>query len=329
MNFEKLLQMVRTNFFLAAFLAVLLWPVAADATVWRAVNCASGGNIQSRMNAAVTAAAQGEAVIINLVSDCQQDVTIIGNDVTLRTKPGRSNARIKGTVTVDGAQRFLIESLRLSGKSYGIDVKNSASGTITDIRADGNERSGIRASLGANVTITDSKIDNNGRKFPAQDAGIEVLDSANVLSSRNLIEKNAFAAVTVTSNGIFRNGQRLDPDDKQTSKDRDIYAQLGCQDGAKPGCGRDTGAVIYVDIKGLVELHNARVTGRLQVSGLSNLEMTASRMFGDVTGEGNSGISISTTVTGQGQLSCGNNAFSYGDQIYSCGSKFNGQGNIP
>ncbi|HMB78340.1 MAG TPA: right-handed parallel beta-helix repeat-containing protein [Kiloniellaceae bacterium] len=307
---------------LSSLLAGLLWSSPAEATVWRTVNCTNGGNIQSRMNSAVAAASTGEAVIVNVIGECRQDVTVTGDNVTLRTKPGNPRAEIKGTVTIDAATRFSISNLKLTGSSYGIEVTNGATGAIDDIRATGNERSGIRASLGASVTVTDSKIDNNGRNLPARDAGIEVLDSATVLSTGNLIEKNAFAAVSVSSHAVFRNGLRDDPDDDQKDKDRDTYIQRGCQDGASPGCGLAGGAVVALDIDGLAELRNARTTGTLRVDGVSKLEMSTGRLFGDVFGDGHSGISISTTVTGEGNLSCANNAFSYGAVVYNCGSNF-------
>jgi hypothetical protein len=98
--------------------------------------------------------------------------------------------------------------------------------------------------------------------------------------------------------------------------------QLGCQDGASPGCGSADDAAIFLDIAGLAEIHNARTTGNVMFRGTSSLVMTTGRMFGDVRGAGNAGASISRTVTGEGRLSCSSNAFSFGDDTYNCGSLF-------
>ena len=220
------------------------------------------------------------------------------------------------------AARFLITNLLITGSSYGVEVTDGASGTIDDVRISENERSGIRAALGASLTVTDSRIDKNGRDFPAGDAGIEVLDGATLLSTANLIEKNAFSAVSVTSHAVFRNGLRDDPDDERDNRDRDTYLQLGCLDGESSGCGTQDGAAISVDIGGLVELRNARTTGTVKVAGVSTLEVSGSRIFGNVNAEGNSGSSIGTTATGEGRLLCASNAFSYGTAVYRCGNSF-------
>jgi hypothetical protein len=45
----------------------------------RKVDCQASDSIQDRMDKAVASADQGEAVIINLATDCRQDVVITGN----------------------------------------------------------------------------------------------------------------------------------------------------------------------------------------------------------------------------------------------------------
>lgn len=198
-------------------------------------------SIQDRMDKAVASADQGEAVIINLATDCRQDVVITGNDVTIRTSPSVSRVRLKGTITV--------------------------------------------------------------------------------FSERNIITGNAFAAVSVSSLGVFQNSQAV-PGGDPKAKDRDVYTQRGCAQGNGPGCGGGGTAVISVSTRGLVELHNAFVTGIVLVRGVSNLEMDTSIMFGEVQGFDRSGFNIKLSVSGDGRLVCNSDAFAYGVASYFCGEQF-------
>ena len=317
------LKLIAASLFFTPILTILLWSMPAEATRGRTVDCSAGDSIQQRMDAAVLSADQGEDVIINLASDCREDITVVGNDVTIRTRPGVSRARLKGTITIDGAKRFTITNLRITGSSYGIVATNGASGDITDIRAEDNERSGILVEKGASVTLTDSKLDGNGRKLPVRDAGLEVRENATVVSRGNLIEANSFAAVLVTSDGVFRNGRRdLDDDDDQPDREEDTYIQRGCSKGSSPGCGVSGATVVYIDTKALGELRNASVTGQFVVAGLSNVEMFTSRMFGNISGFDRSGLNIDLSVFGSGRLLCSSDAFSYGAQPYRCGNFF-------
>ena len=159
------LKLAAVGLLFTPLVALTAWSLPAEATRGRTVDCAAGDSIQQRMDAAVASADQGEAVIINLASDCRQDVIVTGDNVTIRTSPKISRARLRGTITFDGAQRFAVDNLRVSGASYGILARNSASGEISDVRVDGNERSGILVTAGANVTVTDSRIDNKRSRF--------------------------------------------------------------------------------------------------------------------------------------------------------------------
>ena len=144
-----------------------------------------------------------------------------------------------------------------------------------------------------------------------------------MVSLGNRIEANSFAAVTVSSNAIFRNGRRdLDEDDDQPSREEDTLVQRGCLEGASPGCGAPGTAVVSVDVKGLGELRNASVTGQVLVTGVSNFEMSTSRMFGTINGFESSGLNIDLSVFGDGRLVCSSAAFSYGLQPYRCGATF-------
>jgi len=307
--------------FIAPLLAVILWSPPAEAVRGRTIDCQAGDSIQNRMDKAVASADQGEAVIINLATDCKQDVVITGNDVTFRTSPSVSRVRLKGTITANAAQRFVITNLRISGSSNGVVATNGATGQITDVRVDGNERTGIVVTQGSIVEITDSKIQENGRKEPFFESGLEVSNGATVFSERNLIFGNAFAAVSVSSLGVFRNGRDL-ADKDPSDKDRDVYRQRGCGQGSSPGCGADATAVFSISTRGLAELRNAFVTGSVLVRGISSLEMDTSAMFGDVQGFDRSGLNINLSVFGDGQLLCSSNAFSYGVASYTCGKKF-------
>ena len=129
------------------------------------------------------------------------------------------------------------------------------------------------------------------------------------------------AAMSVSSLGVFQNGKAV-PDGDPKAKDRDIYTQRGCTQGGGPGCGGDDSAVISVSTRGLVELHNAFVTGIVLVRGVSNLEMDSSIMFGDVQSFDRSGSDIRLSVSGDGRLVCNVDAFAYGVASYSCGKQF-------
>ena len=144
------------------------------------VNChAPGSSIQRT----VDAAALGRPITVLVRGTCVEDVNVRRDDVSLVAHS--LGGAVEGTINVIGAQRFLVDGLRVSGSGDGITALDNASATIRNAMVEHNSGSGVSAIRNALVILHDNVI----RKNDAY--GLLVTDGANAqVRGGNTIESD-------------------------------------------------------------------------------------------------------------------------------------------
>jgi len=160
---------------------------------------------------------EDKALVVVVQGTCTENITITRDDVTLVADPG--GATVNGTITIQGARRVVIKSLRVTGSGAGVVGTDNAAFTVEDSVLDRNGTDGIVVANGAQATITGNTITNNGQAaLPDSGRGIYVNNSASAEITKNTIEDNRSDGIGVFNNAyanvrenlIQRNG-RPDP----------------------------------------------------------------------------------------------------------------------
>jgi len=275
----------------------------------KTVNCfQDNASVQSEIDKVKV----GRDTTIFIVGFCDESVTITKDGITLSgNKDGRDMIGGSGTLTevkVKGAQRVRVEYLEITGAGYGVLVEEGASVDIVKNNIhDNTGGDGVGVFNEGFARVEFNIITGNGRATLFE-AGIELGSGSTVRSRGNMINNNAYAAVGVYSNSLFRSGLFPGP---PVPADLDIILQKGCAQGqlAVSSCG-DAGTLAFECWRhATCDIRNTDVTGDNVIFGLSILDGRTSIINGDIDASGGSQIHLRDTVTGSGTVSCVSNAF--------------------
>ncbi len=140
------------------------------------VDCTVGSISDSLNNAPVAG-----RLIITVEGTCVENVTITRDDVTLEGGSGV----VDGQITIDGAQRVVIDGLTVTGVGAGIKAQGNAYVTVqNNSTIEDNAGSGIVVTQGAFALIDGNTISLNG------ECEIVATDSGNVRMLNNTIESD-------------------------------------------------------------------------------------------------------------------------------------------
>ena len=249
----------------------------------------------------------GRDETIYIVGFCNESVAIARDGVTLSgNKSG--NGTIGGglaKVTVTGAQRVVIEYLKLTGPGYGVLVQEGASANIRNNNIHDNEADGVGVFNLAFARVEFNSITGNGR-LEYEEAGIQGGPSATIRSRGNFVAENGFAAVGMYNNGYFRSGAS-GPDD------RDVFVQKGCSQGQTFEECRETfvdGTLAIECFRGVsCDFRNTEVVGFMSIGGLSNFSARETSLNGPVVGDSGANLELRSSVSGSGDVYCFGEAF--------------------
>jgi hypothetical protein len=228
--------------------ALVLASGAAQAEKIVDVNCDDGDTVSSVLDKFENK--KFKAITIRIKGTCNENPTVVLDDLTLKPNPSVLNATINGTLTFDGAGRFHVEDLIVTGPGVGIDVLNGASGSIYRSTISDNEGSGINFANAVFVNIEDSNIEDNGLGLEAnRGTGLEVGLGSVVRSRNNMISGNNFAAIEAFQHGTI------------SSRSDEISAHA-----TNPGAWAGEATR-----NSFVEIRESEVTGKLVVQGQSYL----------------------------------------------------------
>lgn len=182
--------------FRAAIPLTILGLLATGSANAAMVDCSAGETVATALN--------GNGKTINIKGVCSNEpdalVTITKDDVTLAGIT--PDATIEGTVSIEGANRAVIENLTVTAPGDGIYVSEGGSATIRNSVITGNEGLGIWVGNGAYAMIEFNEITGNGED------GIAVTRGGTVRSRENMIAGHSFAGVEVTQHGAFASQPR-------------------------------------------------------------------------------------------------------------------------
>jgi hypothetical protein len=243
----------------------------------------------------------GRDTTIFIVGYCDERVSIVKDGITLSGNKDGSGVIGGGLteVTVTGAQRVQIEYLNITGSGYGVLVEEGASVMIQHNEIHNNIAAGVAAFNQVFVRLEFNDITGNGR-VEEFEAGIDGSGGVTIRSKGNYIADNAYAAVEIGNMSFFRSGVSGGSPD-----DRDTFLQKGCSGGEPAGtCGHSGSFAVDCFKNGLCDFRNTDVTGRIEISGLSNFEVRNSTINGNIDGSGGSRLRLRNTVS-SGLVSCG------------------------
>ena len=130
---------------------------------------------------ALAEARPGGRLIITVEGTCVENVTITQDDVTVQGGSGV----VEGQITIDGAQRVVIDDLTVTGDGAGIKAQGNAYVTVqNNSTIEDNAGSGIVVTQGAFALIDGNTIRLNG------ECEIVATDSGNVRMLNNTIESD-------------------------------------------------------------------------------------------------------------------------------------------
>ena len=264
----------------------------------KTVNCyESDASIQDEVDNAKA----GRDTTIFIVGFCDESVSIVKGGITLSGDKDGSNTIGGGLaeVKVTGAQRVQIEYLELTGPGYGVLVEEDSSVTIRHNNIHNNMASGVGAFNQVFVRIEFNTITHNGLR-DEDESGIDGSGGVTIRSRGNYIAENNYAAVTSGNMSFFRSESSGGiPDDRET------FLQKGCSGGELAGtCGEPGTLAVDCFKNGLCDFRNTDVTGGIEVSSMSNLEVRNSIINGNIEGYGGSRLALRNTVN-SGNVSCG------------------------
>jgi len=207
---EKRAGRVKSTLLAACAVAGLGLPGANALAQAVVVNC-PGDSIQAVLNLAPPAI-KGGTMTIN--GTCTEDVLVTLDNATFA---GGAAAVIRGTITIDGARRVVLQNLSVTGSGNGVVVTGNGTATVRDSIIGRNNDNGIVVTDGAQADILNNQIVQNGQNAsdPDQGEGISVYDGGNAQVVGNSINDNLSfgvdvyngAVVRLESNTIMRNGR--------------------------------------------------------------------------------------------------------------------------
>jgi len=187
---------MKTRIFFSCLLATLLVWAVCEAQAQVTVNCSSGQTITQ----ALQSAPLGQPMTIMVSGQCDENVVIDRNDVTLKKDPSGGSVKgpdqTKATITV-AAARTVIDGLTVTGGRSGITVLGSA--TLQNCIVQNAGKSGIVFYHGGQGTVDKCRVQNNASYGIAIEGG-----SATVTNSR--ISANTDAGIVVSLSGSARIG---------------------------------------------------------------------------------------------------------------------------
>ncbi len=259
----------------------------------------------------------GRDTIIFIKGFCDESVSIVKDGITLSGNKHGLDTIGGGLseVKVSGAQRVQIEYLELTGPGYGVLVEEGASVTIRHNNIHNNMADGVGAFNHVFVRVEFNDITGNGR-VEKYESGIDGSGGATIRSKGNNIAGNAYAAIVIGNMSFFRSGVSGGIPD-----DRDTFLQKGCSGGELAGtCGNPESLAVDCFKNGLCDFRNTDVTGRIEISGMSNFDVRPSTIInGNIDGYGGSRLALRNTVN-SGLVTCGDATIAlYGNP---CGDEF-------
>jgi hypothetical protein len=205
---------------------------------------------------ALAGAPPGGRLIITVEGNCAEDVTITRDDVTLQGGSGV----VDGQITIDGAQRVVIDGLTVTGVRGGIEAVRNAAVTVQNSAIEHNDSTGIAVRQGAFALIDGNTISSNG------ECEVVATDSGNVRMLNNTIVSNQPDAGTCGAVGAYRNSMIRMRGGNTVTQEALSGLALDVEHGStfRQDGGRDT------------------IMGKVQVLNMSNADFRNVNIFGDI-----------------------------------------------
>jgi len=166
------------------------------------VNCPAGQKIQDALNQT-----PGRPLTINITGPCTENVTVTRDDVTLNgVVPNTLITAADNTVATlafDGALRFLVTKINLSGGFFGLNATRSATGAITNCDVTGVTAANTNAVIASNhatLEVDNCVVHDNNR-------GVVAANGASVFVTNSTIRNNTTDGILVIRSAFARIGQ--------------------------------------------------------------------------------------------------------------------------
>jgi hypothetical protein len=272
--------------------ALVLASGAAQAEKIVEVNCNDGDKISSALDK--FEGKKFKAITIVIKGTCNESPTVILDDLTLKSDPSSPNATVKGPITIDGAQRAVVEDLDITGSNTdGISVINGASATINDNSITDYDEAGLSIDNGSTVVAT-------GNDITGGVSGIYVARNSSAwLQGGNDVSGASEETVFVHQSSSFRAG---------VGDTEDNFANSGV-------CC----SVFEVKEVSSLDIRNAEVTcsapcsnGAIGVVGGATLRTRDVEITGDVSVGAGSGARLDDTTFVSGSLNCSAGSYGFG-----------------
>ena len=175
-------------------------PVGIPVPVAVTVNCSDP--TQTITNVLQTVS--GSPLTITVSGTCNENVTIIRNDVTLQGAAAGSGIAgpdtTLNTILIDGAQRVILDNLTVSGGYNGVNGRRGAAIAVyrSTIQNTGND--GIVVQRNSQGTIDSNTVTGNGAH------GISVRAGSNATITNNLVQSNTTHGINIEEGSSARVG---------------------------------------------------------------------------------------------------------------------------
>jgi hypothetical protein len=170
------------------------------------VDCDRGHTIAH----ALGAADERKPLVVQIQGTCTENVLVTRNDVTLQGPAALVAADVTlPVVTLDGAQRVVLEALVLSGGVDGVRGLRGATYELLRCTVTGNSRFGVLAAYSASAVVDECTVSGNGPTTPSQPAGggLIAANGAQLVLTNSTVANNRGAGVTGTRSSFLRVGQ--------------------------------------------------------------------------------------------------------------------------
>jgi len=256
-----------------------------------AVNC-PGGTIGS----ALAHAKPGGVLIVTVTGTCTENVTIARNDVTLQ-----GSGTVEGQITVDGAQRVLINGLTVTGPGSGIEARGNAAITVSNATIENNDSVGIDVRQGAFALIDGNVIRFNGQcEVLARDAGHAQLRNSTIEASE---PKPSSCPALV---GVFRNSFIRMVGGNTIAASSGFALLIQGVSTVRQDGGHDTitGNALVLSLAS-ADLRDVSLTGNVQAAENANFQTRNSVITGNITiGSRSLAVFSSPATTVDGTVIC-------------------------
>jgi hypothetical protein len=241
-----------------------------DAVKVITVNCNGGKTIGA------TLADEGtkQPLVLQVQGTCAERVNIGRDDVTLE-----GDGTIAGPVTIDGAQRVVIDGLTITNPAgTGVTITNGGSATLQNNDISNNAAYGVFLRNASVAVVNNNKMINNGITGTDVDAsGIGVAQASMVRASRNEIRENANTGIEVFDNSTYRGeGDIIAMRTSSPGRSAVDTFRAGLVDLR----GVTVNGVVHVNQQSQLQVRNlagaggsSTITGNINVSGLSFLRL--------------------------------------------------------